>query len=246
MFKKGDKVKLRKPIYAGMRSFNRGVVNAMVEVTKKYDTFTVHNVLKDGSISIKEDKCLYLWDSKFFELVKANKIHELKVGDKIRIISAECGAYGAEGKIGIVTDKRSEHGIGFSVEDFVELSVLVNSGKDFKVEFKDETIWNIGRDIEFELLEKAKPRKEIKEINIIIKGDETIAVIDDKLGEAKRNKSDAIDDRIGIIIATMRALRFKKEEVEGVIDVLFDDLPKTKELKDYSNKELMKELNKRL
>ena len=39
MFKKGDKVKLRKPIYAGMRSFNRGVVNAMVEVTKKYDTF---------------------------------------------------------------------------------------------------------------------------------------------------------------------------------------------------------------
>ena len=200
MFKKGDKVKLRKPIYAGMRSFNRGVVNAMVEVTKKYDTFTVHNVLKDGSISIKEDKCLYLWDSKFFELVKANKIHELKVGDKIRIISAECGAYGAEGKIGIVTDKRSEHGIGFSADGI-------------KVEFKDETIWNIGRDIEFELLEKAKPRKEIKEINIIIKGDETIAVIDDKLGEAKRNKSDAIDDRIGIIIATMRDLRRKKLKV---------------------------------
>ena len=233
MFKKGDKVKLRKPIYVGMRSFNRGVVDEMVEVTKKHDTFTVHQVLHNGAISIKEDKCLYLWDSKFFELVKANKIHELKARDKIRIISAECGAYGAEGKIGIVTDKRSEHGIGFSADGI-------------KVEFKDETIWNIGRDIEFELLEKAKPRKEIKEINIIIKGDETIAVIDDKWGEAKRNKSDAIDDRIGIIVATMRALRFNKEEVEGVIDVLFDDLPKTKELKDYSNKELMKELNKRL
>lgn len=233
MFKKGDKVKLRKPIYAGMRSFNKGVIDEMVEVTKKYDTFTVHNVLKDGNISIKEDKCLYLWDSKFFELVKANKIHELKVGDKIRIISAECGAYGAEGKIGIVTDKRSKHGIGFSADGI-------------KVEFKDEAIWNIGRDIEFELLEKANPRKEIKEINIIIKGDETVAVIDDKSGKARRNKSDAIDDRIGIIVATMRALRFKREEVEGVIDVLFDDLPKTKELKDYSNKELMKELNKRL
>lgn len=232
MFKKGDKVKLRKPIYAGMRSFNRGVVDAMVEVTKKYDTFTVHNVLKDGNISIKEDRCLYLWDSKFFELVKANKTHELKVGDKIRIISAECGAYGAEGKIGIVTDKRSELGIGCSADGI-------------KVEFKDRTIWNIGRDIEFELLEKAKPRKEIKEINIIIKGDETIAVIDDKSGKAKRNKSDEADDRIGIIIATMRALRFKKEEVEGVIDVLFDDLPKAKELKDYSSKELIKELNKR-
>ena len=84
------------------------------------------------------------------------------------------------------------------------------------------------------------------DINIIIKGDETIAVIDDKAGKARRNKSDAIDDRIGIVIATMRALRFKKEEVEGVIDVLFDDLPKTKELKDYSSKELMRELNKRL
>ena len=233
MFKKGDKVKLRKPIYAGMRGFNKGVIDEMVEVTKKHDTFTVHKVLNDGNMSIKEDRCLYLWDSKFFELVKANKIHELKVGDKIRIISAECGAYGVEGKIGIVTDKRSEHGMGFSADGI-------------KVEFKDETIWNIGRDIEFELLEKAKPRKEIKEINIIIKGDETVAVIDDKSGKARRNKSDAIDDRIGIIVATMRALRFKREEVEGVIDVLFDDLPKTKELKDYSNKELMKELNKRL
>lgn len=233
MFGKGDKVKLRKPIYAGMRGFNKGVIDEMVEVTKKYDTFTVHEVLRDGNMLIKEDKCLCLWDSKFFELVKANKIHELKVGDKIRIISAECGAYGAEGKIGVVTDKRSECGICFSADGI-------------KVEFKDGTIWNIGRDIEFELLEKAKPRKEIKEINIIIKGDETIATIDDKSGKARRNKSDAIDDRIGIIIATMRALRFKKEEVEGVIDVLFDDLPKTKELKDYSSKELMKELNKRL
>lgn len=233
MFKKGDKVKLRKPIYVGIRSFNRGVVDEMVEVTKKHDTFTVHQVLNNGAISIKEDKCLYLWDSKFFELVKANKTHELKVGDKIRIISAECGAYGAEGKIGVVTDNRPEHGIGVSADGI-------------KVKFKDETIWNVGRNIKFELLEKAKPRKEIKEINIIIKGDETIAVIDDKWGEAKRNKSDAIDDRIGIIVATMRALRFNKEEVEGVIDVLFDDLPKTKELKDYSNKELMKELNKRL
>ena len=233
MFKKGDKVKLRKPIYVGIRNFNKGVVDEMVEVTKKHDTFTVYGVLKDGNMLIKEDKGLYLWDSKFFKLVKANKIHELKVGDKIRIISAECGAYGAKGKIGVVTDKRSEHGIGCSADGI-------------KVEFKDETIWNIGRDIEFELLEKANPRKEIKEINIIIKGDETIATIDDKSGKARRNKSDAIDDRIGIIIATMRALRFKKEEVEGVIDVLFDDLPKAKELKDYSSKELMKELNKRL
>lgn len=233
MFRKGDKVKLRKPIYVGIRSFDRGVINEMVEVTKKHDTFTVYEVLKDGNMLIKEDKCLYLWDSKFFELVKANKTHELKVGDKIRIISAEFGAYGAEGKIGIVTDKRSEDVIGCS-------------GDGIKVKFKDGTIWNVGRDIEFELLEKAKPRKEIKEINIIIKGDETIAVIDDKSGKARRNKSDAIDDRIGIVIATMRALRFKKEEVEGVIDVLFDDLPKTKELKDYSSKELMKELNKRL
>lgn len=233
MFKKGDKVKLRKPIYTGMRSFNKGVVDEMVEVTKKHDTFTVYEVLKDGNMLIKEDKCLCLWDSKFFELVKANKTHELKVGDKIRIISAECGAYGAEDKIGIVTDKKSGHGIG-------------HSAKGVRVELEDKTIWNVGRDIEFELLEKAKPRKEIKDVNIIIKGDETIAVIDDKSGKARRNKSDEADDRIGIIIATMRALRFDKKEVEGVIDVLFDDLPKTKELKDYSSKELMRELNRRI
>ena len=36
------------------------------------------------------------------------------------------------------------------------------------------------------------------------------------------------------------------DKVEGVIDVLFDDLPKTKELKDYSSKELMRELNRRI
>lgn len=233
MFRVGDKVKLNKEIYNGMPNFRNGVVPQMVEIAKKHKEFTIAKVFDRGTVLIKEDGEIYSWDSKYFTHIKKEniKVSELKVGDKIKIIKAECGAYGANNEVAIVTDKFSKHGLG-------------NNKKGLKVELvKGKSVWNIGTEIEFELLEKAKVKKEIKDIKIVIHGDETISIIDDKVGKAKRNNIDVADDKIGIIISTMRALNFDKEKIDGVVDVLFDDVPK--ELKDYSTKELMEEVTRR-
>ena len=64
-----------------------------------------------------------------------------KVGDKIKIIRATNGCLGARGKIGIVTNKKSNNGLG-------------NGREGFNVECSDEEIWRIGFESECELLDE--------------------------------------------------------------------------------------------
>ena len=64
-----------------------------------------------------------------------------KVGDKIKIIRATNGCLGARGKIGIVTNKKSNNGLG-------------NGREGFNVECSDGEIWRIGFESECELLEE--------------------------------------------------------------------------------------------
>lgn len=64
-----------------------------------------------------------------------------KVGDKIKIIRATNGCLGARGKIGIVTNKKSNNGLG-------------NGREGFNVECSDREIWRIGFESECELLDE--------------------------------------------------------------------------------------------
>ena len=64
-----------------------------------------------------------------------------KVGDKIKIIRATNGCLGARGKIGIVTNKKSNNGLG-------------NGREGFNVECSDGEIWRIGFESECELLDE--------------------------------------------------------------------------------------------
>ena len=64
-----------------------------------------------------------------------------KVGDKIKIIRATNGCLGARGKIGIVTNKKSNNGLG-------------NGREGFNVECSDGEIWRIGFESECELLKE--------------------------------------------------------------------------------------------
>lgn len=54
-----------------------------------------------------------------------------KVGDKVRIIKATTGCMGAEGSIGVVTDKKSTDG-------------LLDYRNGFNIELKNGKIWRIG------------------------------------------------------------------------------------------------------
>lgn len=64
-----------------------------------------------------------------------------KVGDKIKIIRATNGCLGARGKIGIVTNKKSNNGLG-------------NGREGFNVECSNGEIWRIGFESECELLDE--------------------------------------------------------------------------------------------
>lgn len=64
-----------------------------------------------------------------------------KVGDKIKIVRATNGCLGARGKIGIVTNKKSNNGLG-------------NGREGFNVECSDGEIWRIGFESECELLDE--------------------------------------------------------------------------------------------
>lgn len=54
-----------------------------------------------------------------------------KVGDKVRVIKATSGCMGAEGSIGVVTDKKSTDG-------------LLDYRDGFNIELKNGKIWRIG------------------------------------------------------------------------------------------------------
>ena len=64
-----------------------------------------------------------------------------KVGDKIKIVSATAGCYGAEGKIGTVTNEPSTDGLCYNRDGF-------------NVDCGYERVWRIGFESECELLDE--------------------------------------------------------------------------------------------
>lgn len=72
-----------------------------------------------------------------------------KVGDKIKIIKGTKGCYGAEGKIGIITNKPSTDGL-FYYQD------------GFNIDCGDEHVWRIGFESECELLDELTAEEAIK------------------------------------------------------------------------------------
>lgn len=63
-----------------------------------------------------------------------------KVGDKVRVIKATSGCMGAEGSIGVVTDKKNTDG-------------LLDYVNGFNIELKNGNIWRIGFESVCELVE---------------------------------------------------------------------------------------------
>lgn len=72
-----------------------------------------------------------------------------KVGDKIKIVEATAGCYGANGKIGTVTNKHSTDG-------------LCHDGDGFNVDCGNGHIWKIGFASECELLDELTAEEAIR------------------------------------------------------------------------------------
>lgn len=74
---------------------------------------------------------------------------KFKVGDKIKIVRATSGCYGAEGKIGTVTNERSTDG-------------FLKSDNGFNVDCGNGHIWRIGFESKCELLDELTAEEAIK------------------------------------------------------------------------------------
>lgn len=72
-----------------------------------------------------------------------------KVGDKIKIVRATAGCYGAEGKIGTVTNEPSTDGLCYNRDGF-------------NVDCGYGSVWRIGFESECELLDELTAEEAIK------------------------------------------------------------------------------------
>ena len=159
------------------------------------------------------------------------------VGDKIKIINAGSGAYGANGSIGVVTNEPSEHGLS-----------RLDCGFNVKILDTDE-VWKVSVNGEYEVLSYHR-RKRISGAECVLftfDGNKTTAKLteNNKVGETIKSKEDENDDKIAMIISLAKALELEKDKIDGIVEVLFDKV-KEKEIKDFTNYELKRELVRRI
>lgn len=115
-------------------------------------------------------------------------IKNFKIGYKVRVIQAEEGAYGANNKIGVITNKPSTNGLN-------------DYKKGIHVEFENKQIWNIGKNPKLELLNSTN-----KSIYIYTNGTTITAVLNKgnkviKTAMAKCHPDDTYDFESGARIA---------------------------------------------
>ena len=80
------------------------------------------------------------------------------------------------------------------------------------------------------------------ELDVLINNGTTKVVFNDKVGVARKKDEDSCDYRLGIILATMRALEVDEDVIQKTIDVWFNENP----LKDFTTKELLDEISERI
>lgn len=70
----------------------------------------------------------------------------IEVGDKIKIIKAQRGAYGANGRCGYVIDKPDKKPSGYNGLSYDKSGLFVK--------LEDGSTWNVGIEIQYEILQK--------------------------------------------------------------------------------------------
>lgn len=87
-------------------------------------------------------------------------------------------------------------------------------------------------------------KKKVITIDFILSDKESKAVGLNRVGVTTRNPNDKYDETTAMIVSLARMLRLSEEKVQGIIDVLYNDIPKG--LEECSLKDLIQELQKRI
>lgn len=97
-------------------------------------------------------------------------------------------------------------------------------------------------DLKKQLIGTNKKGRANLELDVLINNGTTKVVFNDKVGVARKKDEDSCDYRLGIILATMRALEVDEEMVQKIIDAWFNE----NSLKDFTTKELLDEISERI
>ena len=97
-------------------------------------------------------------------------------------------------------------------------------------------------DLKKQLIGTNKKGRANLELDVLINNETTKVVFNDKVGVARKKDEDSCDYRLGIILATMRALEVDEDVIQKTIDVWFNENP----LKDFTTKELLDEISERI
>lgn len=162
---------------------------------------------------------------------------KLKVGDKIRIINAGMGSYAVNGMKATVVDSAPFEAMVRGLGSLTG-GVLIRLDQPQRAGF---SYWRISFNGEYELL---STRKSYLDIDVIIRGDVTKVVIGNKIGTSRcKSEEDNFNEAYGIMLAVARAYGLDEKKINNIVDALYDDV---KNIEEFSTKELIEELNKRL
>lgn len=169
-------------------------------------------------------------------VVKGSK---LRIGDRVRVINATSGAYGANNKVGVIVDRGDIPEVRISGLRAFQDSLIIKL--DNPTGFKGNIYWRVGSSGEYEVLESN--RKQFFDIDVIIKGDATKVLIGDKVGSSICKEDDDFNEAYGIILAVARAYKLSEEKRKALVDALYDGV---KTLEDYDSLEIINELKSRV
>lgn len=133
-----------------------------------------------------------------------------KVGDKIKIVRATTGCYGAEGKIGIITNKPSTDGLAYQ--------------DGFNVDCGDGHVWRIGFESECELFDELTV-----EGAIILKSEMCGSIVCSKCKCSRENNGEDIScnkfikkypERVVEILKQWKKDHEKKEIETEIVDLI--------------------------
>ena len=149
---------------------------------------------------------------------------KFNVGDKVRIKNFLVVGkdYGNETFIGEMNQYKGQVGIIKNItinEKGIKYKILIDNNQESL-----DWFWTD------EMLETYTDVKEEK-IKVVIKNKATVVVSlnNEWVGSSQWNGKDKYDEKIGILIATARALGFDKKTVQGFINVIFKEDDKKKE-----------------
>lgn len=133
-----------------------------------------------------------------------------KVGDKIKIIRATDGCFGAEGKIGIVTDKLPTDGLGYYSED------------GFNVDCGHGHIWKIGFESECELLDDLTVEEAIRTLGTICRNNSCLVCPIGNLDNNKECQTIQRDypEKVIEILKRWKADHEKKKIETEIVDII--------------------------